>query len=227
VDARVRIEGVCATIFNQKRQLVGIKLFVPDLDYITVLSPGHPDIRTLDVRSVSSLMQFSHDEPGHRVRVQGTVTLQRSNGDFFLQDPSGGMYVQPDSILLLSPGDLVDVAGFLAVGRYTPVLEDASVRKIGESNVPSPLSIALEDTLLGEFDAQPVRIEARLLDHGQHSSEYALTLQAGGQTFSAYIENIEDGAPKWESRAGDRRLFHSYGASSGVARHQRLSALHK
>ena len=221
VDARVRIEGVCATIFNQKRQLVGIKLFVPDLDYITVLSPGHPDIRTLDVRSISSLMQFSHDEPGHRVRVNGTVTLQRSNGDVFLQDSSGGLYVQPDSILPLSPGDLVDVAGFLVSGRYTPVLEDASIRKVGESNVPSPLSIVLEDTLLGEFDAQPVRIEARLLDHGGHASEYALTLQAGGQTFTAYIENIDVDDPLPALRNGS--LVQVTGVYSVQIAHQAAS----
>ncbi len=194
IDSRVRIEGVCATVFNQKRQLIGIQLFVPDLDHLTVINPGHPDPTTLEPRSISSLMQFSDDEPGHRVRVRGTVTLQRANGDFFLHDSSGGMYVQPDTVLLLQPGDRVDVAGFAAAGRYTPILEDAIARKTGKGEMPVPIKMEAQDSLTGDFDAQPVQIEARLLDHGRRDSEYVLTLQSGPQTFNAYIEGTPGAA---------------------------------
>ena len=44
VDAKVQVNGVCATIFNQKRQLVGVRLFVPSLGFITSerSAPGDP-----------------------------------------------------------------------------------------------------------------------------------------------------------------------------------------
>ena len=39
VDAEVRIRGACGAIFNNKLQIVGILLYVPDLKQIEVLKP--------------------------------------------------------------------------------------------------------------------------------------------------------------------------------------------
>lgn len=191
IDARVRARGVCATNFNQRRQLVGIKLFVPSLDYISVVERGQADPFELPVRTVSSLLQYSNDPPGHRMRVQGVVTLQRSNGDFFLQDETGGLYVRPREFVPLKPGDRVDLAGFATAGAYSPVLEDAVSRTLDATEVPPPLVLAAVDTMHGELDAMPVRTEARLVDHGLQGSDYILTLQSGERLYNAYVENGE------------------------------------
>src|SRR5690606_13158562 len=186
---------VCATLFNQKRQLIGIKVFVPSLAFVEVVRPGHPDPFAQEVRAVQSLLQFSDDEPGHRVRISGTVTLQRATGEFFLLDDTGGLYVRPREPVPLRPGDRVDVAGFTATGAYTPVLEDAVVRRTGEGPPYPARPIIVGDSLRGDYDALPVRLEARLVEHSRRATDYVLTLQAGAQTFNAYLEQGSGDAP--------------------------------
>jgi len=49
VDAEVRVQGVCGTIFNQKRQLLGVQLFVNDLEDIQIVRPAPADPFALSV----------------------------------------------------------------------------------------------------------------------------------------------------------------------------------
>ena len=44
-DAVVRVRGVCATIFNDRRQFVGIRMFVPSLREIFVAKAGYQQIQ--------------------------------------------------------------------------------------------------------------------------------------------------------------------------------------
>src|SRR6185295_5470668 len=37
VDARVKVRGACGTIFNHTRQLLGIQIFSPSLEYVSVI----------------------------------------------------------------------------------------------------------------------------------------------------------------------------------------------
>ncbi|MEX1054458.1 MAG: ATP-binding protein, partial [Rhodothermales bacterium] len=85
------------------------------------------------------------------------------------------------------------MAGFAVPGQYTPILDDAVVRVLGSGERPEPLILAASDSLRGDYDTLPVRIEARLVDHGLRTSEYVLTLQVGEQTFNAYLEKDRGG----------------------------------
>ncbi len=196
IDALVAIEGVCATLFNPMRQLIGIKLFVPALDYLTVLNPGKADPAGVAPRNVADLMQFSHAPPGHRTRVRGTVTLRRANGEFFLQDATGGLFVRPQKPIPVRSGDRVDVVGFAVAGSYTPILEDAVGWKLEEPfESLTPVVMQGDDLLRGDLDALPVKMEARLIDHGVRSSDYVLTLRSGQHTFNAYLESTSEVDP--------------------------------
>ncbi len=58
VDAVVRIRGACATIYNDRRQLVGLKLIVPSLREISVVKPGQRDPFKAPLRELNGLLQF-------------------------------------------------------------------------------------------------------------------------------------------------------------------------
>ena len=76
VDAEVRIRGACGAIFNNKLQLVGILLYVPGLKQIEVLKPP-ADPFTKEVQPIETVARFAPERSlGHRIRVQGVVTLQ-------------------------------------------------------------------------------------------------------------------------------------------------------
>ncbi|WP_410971940.1 hypothetical protein, partial [Salmonella sp. SAL4445] len=78
IDAKVRIRGVCGALFNDKRQLLGIQIHIPGLDYISMVEPAPADPFSGLVRPIDSLLQYTPGEIlGHRVRVQGIATYQR------------------------------------------------------------------------------------------------------------------------------------------------------
>ncbi len=189
VDAEVSVRAVCGTQFNQKRQLVGVQLFIPNLSDISVEKPVPADPFSVPLRSIDTLLQFTPGEGSvHRVKVKGIVTLQHAGGPFYIQDSTGGLYVQSGEKATVQPGDEVEVLGFPAAGNYSPVLQDAVFRKLSTGQLPAPVSITAEKALTGNYDSNLVEVEARLLEHVSSSAEHVLVLQAGTIIFNAQLE---------------------------------------
>ncbi|MEO6235796.1 MAG: ATP-binding protein [Vicinamibacterales bacterium] len=188
VDARVRLRGACASVFNERRQLLGIRLVVPGTEYLTVLEPA-VDARALPVQPVNSLMQFSVGRSAeHRVRVRGIVTVGRANGAVYIKDGTGGLVVYAAGDAVLAPGDRVNVVGFPAAGDYLPVLRNAQVERYDTGPQPVPADVTTDEAMSGNYHAQLVRLEATLLDQVANGAGRTLTLQANRQTFNAFLE---------------------------------------
>src|SRR6266446_2845826 len=94
VDAEVKVRGVCGTNFNERRQLIGLRVFVADMNALAVEKPATADPFSLPLQAIDSIQQFS---PGrgleHRVRVSGTVTYRRG-GALYIQNGGEGLYVE-------------------------------------------------------------------------------------------------------------------------------------
>jgi signal transduction histidine kinase/CheY-like chemotaxis protein len=194
IDAKVKVRGACGTVFNDRRQLTSIQIFVPGLENVTVEEGGAADPFALPVRPINSLLCFTPGEPvGHRVRVQGVVTLQRPGGPVFIKDETGVLSIEAQQDTVVEPGDLVDVIGFATAGEFIPVLPDASYKKIGSTEPPVSVPITAEDAFSGNHHSQLVRIEASLLDRKADARQEVLTLQAGKYTFNATLENVGNG----------------------------------
>jgi signal transduction histidine kinase/CheY-like chemotaxis protein len=203
VDAKVRVRGPCGTIFNHTRQLLGIQIFSPSLNYVSVLEPPPANPFSLPVNPINTLMQFSAgDSVGHRIRVQGVVTLQLPNGLIYIKDATGGLKVQTQQQTTVVPGDHVDVIGFAAAGEYTPVMAAATFRKLSAGAPPTPIFINADEALDGRYHAQFVQLEARLLEQQSNSTRQVLTLQVGTQTFNAFLEDSAHREPLPRIRLG-------------------------
>jgi len=190
VDARVRVTGVCGTVFDQRRQLKGIKLYVQELsDIVVVESPGG-DPFSLSVKPIASLVQFNpYRVPGHRVRVQGTVTLQRPDGTLFLRDQTDSLFARGGHLPQAKPGDLVDVVGFPEFNPFTPQLDDISIRILESSAPPSAVPVKVAQVMEGSFDADLVQMEGRLLDVRNLPGEQTLVLESDGAIFKGQLRS--------------------------------------
>src|SRR5690606_23858919 len=112
------------------------------------------------VRLIDQLLRFTPDRsPGHRIRVRGVVTLQQPDGNLYIMDETGGLYVQTKQQTIVQPGDTVDVVGFAATGRYSPILEDAFYHTVATGPPPAPHRIAQDSLLEGRYDSRLVRAE--------------------------------------------------------------------
>jgi hypothetical protein len=164
VNSRVRLRGVCFSRFNLKRQLRLPWLAVSSRAEVVMEepSPGEPE----EV-SLASLSQFnSQGSYGRRLKVSGVVTLQKSEGGFFMQDGDSGLSVRTDQAIKLAPGDRVAVSGYTALGQYTPILEDAAVQPLGRGELPAPVSVKVEMLWNSpeDFEGVLVRVQASLIN---------------------------------------------------------------
>lgn len=181
VDREVLVEGVCGSLFNTQRQLIGVLFYVADLSLIRV------EMQAKEVPA-SSLMRFT---PGgasqHRVRVRGVLSYQQPGRALFLQNNGMGLRVLTQQDTQLAVGDLVDVIGFPAVGDSAPILEDAVFHRVGSAPVADPLTLDL--TIPWEqYDGALVTTDATLLQLDTRPDGQHLLLQQNDYIFDATLE---------------------------------------
>ena len=190
VDSSIVVRGACGTLFNDRRQLLGVQLFVPNIEQVTVEQQASAQPYLLPPLPINSLMRFTPTQAaGHRMRIQGVVTLSKPGYWIFVQDASGGVQLESAQATAAQPGDLVDAIGFPTAGRYAPILQDGTFRVRGNSPLPKPVYFAPGSTLSGDHDAELVRIDGRLLDQSERGGYRVFTVQHANFTFTGQIEN--------------------------------------
>jgi signal transduction histidine kinase len=197
IGAQVRMRGVYGSIFNEKRQLVGMRLFVNSRRDILVDRPGGEDPFAFPLQPIATLMQFdASPAPVHSRRlVQGRVTLVVGEDGFYMEDASAGLWVQSVARLKIQPGDTIEVAGFPAWGEWNPVIEDAQVRALPGHELPLARNINPSQALSGEYCFRRVQIEAQLLQPTRHTQQPTLVLQSDNRVFLARFASPENAIP--------------------------------
>ena len=186
-DAQVRVNAVCGTIFNEKRQLVGIRFFVPNEESIQIIEPAPAEAASI-VRSVVTLLRFDPLNLSiHRVKVRGVVTFQDKNLNFYVQDSTAGIYVVADQKASLQPGQIVEVVGFAVADPEGPYLDDASVVPISSNGNITPVKVGSEEMSAGSYNSQLVRVEGKLLEKIGGRDQSVLILQSGQMVLRARL----------------------------------------
>jgi PAS domain S-box-containing protein len=188
VDARVRLRGVAGTVFHQRRQTLGLELFVPSMESIKVVRPAPKDPFALTARPINRLLQWdTNTPPGHRVKVQGIVTLKWGDKHIYLQDDTGGIYVELIRSLTVEPGTVIEVAGFPKAGGSSAKLRQALWREGGSLPPLFPTNATVNDLRQGDLDSRLVQLDAILSGQVRHGSAEVLTLQEGQWSFEAHL----------------------------------------
>lgn len=189
VNTRVRVRGVCYSRFNMKRQLRTPWLAASARADVVVEAPstGEPGEVPL-----AGLSQFdSQGYYGQRLKVSGVVTLQKPDGNFFIQSGGAGLAVRTEQAVQLAPGDRVVVSGYTALGQYTPILEDAVVQRLGQDELPAPVPVKLAKLLDSPEDLEGVlvRVEASLMNRVEGPLGQTLVMQSSNTIFTAHLES--------------------------------------
>ena len=191
IDAHVAVRGACGALFNEKRQLVGIQLFVPGKDQIHVMDTARGDPYSLPVLPTSSLMQFTPEtNSGHRIRVEGAVTFYKPGRFLYIQDASGGVRVMTAQTDSLRIGERVDAIGFPTAGQYAPVLEDGGFRRMAApAEAPAPVDLTRGSGIDGEHDAELVTLQGMVAGHSMQGGDLVLAMETNGAAYSALLSN--------------------------------------
>lgn len=132
-------------------------------------------------------------EKGERVTVTGTITFEWGPGMFYIYDKTGKMRVFLSTLIVVKPGELVEVTGqavsFQPVFSLRrpgepgfPYLGDAKAISRGVGVFPTPVPLRAADAYASEaqrakYDAEFVTLRGRVVRHYEQVSKY---LVAGG-----------------------------------------------
>lgn len=201
-DAKVRIRGVFGTVYNSRRQLVGYQLLVQSRSNVDVLEPPVADPFAMESTPIGFLLRYSpHARFGHRVRIEGVVTLVQP--DFlYLQDQGDGIEVRGET-RGIRVGDQIDAVGYpTLVGRYSPIMTDALFRPTGRTGTIAPRVATAESILQGHEDSMLVTVDGKLLMALDGPARRSLVLQSGVRTFTAQLDTSDLGPALTDLREG-------------------------
>ncbi len=188
IDARVAVQGACSSEMNVRRQLSGITLNVPSLEFVRLINPPPADPFSVATTPIDAVATFEPNRLTSRVRIQGVVTLEMPGEGFIIQDATGGMRVQTRQTNEVAIGDLLDVLGFPTIADFSPSLEEAVFRKTGSARLPSPQKANAEQIVMyGTNAGQLVEVQGRLLQSIPRSANPQLLLQDGQTIFTAHL----------------------------------------
>ncbi len=208
LDAQIELRGVCGTLFNDRRQLVGLQMLTGSPRDIAVIVPPGPDAFSLPLRRASSLMEFDPTRgSGRRLHMAGVVTLSLPDR-FYVNDWSGNVVVVPAAPVKLQAGDTVEITGYVSPGQVTPTLIDAQVRRSGSAPQPLPLRLTADEAMEGSHDGELVRMEAAYVDTVSRGPDNILILTSGRHIFNAVLPATAAAAARVrEIRAGSILLI--------------------
>jgi signal transduction histidine kinase/CheY-like chemotaxis protein len=187
-DTRVEFRGVCSAVFNAKRQILGIKFWIPSPRFMRVLAPAQDPSR-LPVRPISDLLRFSaQDSPDQRVRVRGVVTLASPRGPTYIHDAENGLKIRDHAPSDAEPGDIVDAVGFAHAGELSAELWDGEIARVRRGSPPRPTPVTVDQALEGTHDADLVTINALVVAELVGAFRSALVLQTRGAVFRAIMD---------------------------------------
>lgn len=188
VGARLRMTGVCGIRPNAHRQPIGILMHVPTMEHVEFLDAPPKDPFAIAATPLERLLQYRADgEQPRLVKVNGIVTYSGSTGLTAIQDTSQAILIKFPTNRIPEAGDLIEVLGFPAPGRFSPTLRRPRWQRVDTAPLPEPVAINASGALSGEAAFRLVSIEATVIENHSDSAVPSLTLQDRGIVFSADI----------------------------------------
>jgi signal transduction histidine kinase/ActR/RegA family two-component response regulator len=201
VNAKVRLRGNMAPLFNHQQQMTGVHLFFPTRAQVTVEEPAPAHPFALPVSPVSGLLRFNPDTASqHLVHIQGTVTLAWPGRLLCIQDGRRSLCAQTDQTTPVRPGEVAEVIGFPTIGAFTPSLTHARYESAGYRHPVRAEAVNAEQALRGDHDAELVELEGQLIGQDDSASDPTIVLASGNYVFSAVLpaQSTAQGLPPWK-----------------------------
>jgi hypothetical protein len=196
VGATMRVRGVFNAAVPDKQPVAAMRLLVGAARDLHVVAPAAPVV-ALPVTPAADL--GPGDGGAVRHRVQGVATLHVPGRGTYVQDDSGGLWVDavagPPAAAAPRGGEKVEAVGFAARRAGVPVLEDAVVRSLGPTPLPAAAAVTAEQAMGGAFHARLVRMDALVLEVSRLAEGSTLVLQAGERVFLARLAAGGDAQP--------------------------------
>ena len=131
--------------------------------------------------------------------VTGVVTYSNpAEGDLFIQQGDGWIYVQPDKKYSIAPGSRVEVKGTTGASYSTQIIA-SSVQVTGQGTLPQPAFLTYQEAVDRTNDCRYVTMQGivRAASHQTTagSSLYLLRMEDGGQMMDVVVRDYQQFSP--------------------------------
>lgn len=185
----VKMKGILATIYNENRQLTGRHFFVPSFDCFTPSAPA-VDATTARTLLINELLTSS-TSVDDLVRLEGIITQHDLKG-FYLQDSSGGTFIQGVKADHLPVGTRVSVEGYGAIAPFRPILRAIRVTEMARGPSPQPEPMNFHATDVTRFQTTLVTLQAVLGNIRKVRQETILQCTSNGVQLEAILPTESD-----------------------------------
>jgi signal transduction histidine kinase/DNA-binding response OmpR family regulator len=204
VGSKVVVRGALSALYNDHRQALGVKLFVPGPEYVTVLRPALANPYAIPVVPVSSIGEYSVSaDLEAQVHIRGTVTAIASGSRIYLAAAKSSLPVEILPTCSPRPGAFIDVVGFRGFVDGRPGVVAATCRSIAEGVQPKPVLVTPREILAMQneppgdpteflhnstkFDLRFVRIEGTLIKISRSPQETDFGMSSPRGDFTARL----------------------------------------
>jgi signal transduction histidine kinase len=173
LNSRVRVTGVCQSVYDAEGEQVGGSLLVSDKRAIQIIGTSSPTPKNKDIpagtlpvlTTAGEVHQLNREEAqrGYPVKIQGVVTcVLPERQAFTIQDATRGLYVVDSSESRSVPpkiGEYLEVEGKTDPSLFAPIVDADRVGDLGAGRLPQPVHPAWEQLMNGSLDAQYVELQ--------------------------------------------------------------------
>lgn len=114
------------------------------------------------ITHAADVLALTAEQAGSRLRiaVQGVVTAAEPDwdGKFFLQDDTGGVFVENTARPAPKVGEAIALEGISHPGAFAPIISAPTWRSLGTAELPPARAVAAEDLMSGAEDSQRVEV---------------------------------------------------------------------
>ena len=162
VDATARFVGVVGAVRNTRGEFLAPMLWIGGADDLEVVEQPPSAPFAAPLVPLDRIARYRFDPaPGNRLRTEGTVISVMEGRSFSIQEGLCGVRVQPASSPTLTPGDRVQVAGFLDMSRQIAGISDAVVRVVDHEGVPAAVEVRPQEIIHINTDARRMGVIAQ------------------------------------------------------------------
>jgi signal transduction histidine kinase len=149
-----------------------------------VPSPAAPGDPAEPLTNAAAVLSLTGEQASRRfhISVTGVVTAAEADwtGQFFVQDATGGVFVENTSRPGPAPGEIVTVEGVSHPGAFAPIISAPRWRVLGTASLPEPKSVSPENLMAGVEDGLRVEITGVIRTARIEASRLTLDLAVGG-----------------------------------------------
>lgn len=140
--------------------------------------------------NASAVLALTGDQAARamKVSIRGVVTAAEPDwgGRFFIQDSSGGVFVENISSNQPSAGDVLSLTGVTFPGGYAPTITKPHWEKVGQAPLPHPKPVAMEELMSGAEDGQRIEISGIVRSAEPSGQLLRVELSSGGYRLPVY-----------------------------------------